>query len=51
MSAIIVTLLVVWLVLAVLGAVLEGLFWLTLIAIALLVATGIYGWTKRNVGA
>lgn len=48
MAGIIVTLLIIWLVLAVLGAVLEGLFWLTVIAIILMVATGIYGWMKRN---
>lgn len=45
---IIVTLLVIWLVLAVLGAVLEGLFWLTIVAIVLLLATGVYGWMKRQ---
>lgn len=48
MMGIIVTLLVIWLILAVLGAVLEGLFWLTVVAIVLLVATGIYGWMKRQ---
>lgn len=48
MAGIIVTLLIIWLVLAVLGAVLEGLFWLTVIAIILMVATGIYGWMKRK---
>lgn len=46
MSAIIVTLLVIWLVVAVLGAVIEGLFWLTVVGIVLLVATGVYGWAK-----
>lgn len=45
---IIVTLLVIWLILAILGAVLEGLFWLTIVAIVLLLATGIYGWMKRQ---
>lgn len=48
MMGIIVTLLVIWLVLAVLGAVLEGLFWLTIVAIVLLLATGVYGWMKRQ---
>lgn len=48
MTGIIVTLIVIWLVLAVLGAIFEGLFWLTVIAIVLLLATGIYGWVKRN---
>lgn len=44
----IVTLLVIWLVLAVLGAILEGLFWLTVVAIVLIVATGAWGWMKRK---
>lgn len=45
---IIVTLLVIWLILAVVGAVLEGLFWLTVVAIVLILATGAYGWMKRQ---
>lgn len=48
MAGIVVTLLIIWLVLAVLGAVLEGLFWLTVVAIILMVATGIYAWMKRK---
>lgn len=48
MTGIIVTLLVIWLILAILGAVLEGLFWLTIVAIVLLLATGAYGWMKRQ---
>lgn len=48
MTAIIVILLIVWLLLAILGAVLEGLFWLTVIAVILLIGTGIYGWLKRK---
>lgn len=44
----IVILLIVWLVLAVLGALLEGLFWLTVIAVVLMVATGVWGWMKRK---
>ena len=48
MGTIIVVLLIVWLVLAVLGAILEGLFWLTVVAIVLLIGTGIYGWVKRK---
>jgi hypothetical protein len=35
-------------VLAILGAVLEGLFWLTVVAVVLLIGTGIYGWLKRK---
>lgn len=48
MTAVIVILLLVWLVLAILGAVLEGLFWLTIVAIVLLIGTAIYGWLKRK---
>lgn len=44
----IVTLLVIWLVFAVLGALLEGLFWLTVVAVILMVATGVWGWMKRK---
>lgn len=44
----IVILLVVWLVLAVLGALLEGLFWLTVVGVILMVATGVWGWMKRK---
>jgi LPXTG-motif cell wall-anchored protein len=44
----IVILLVVWLVLAVLGAVLEGLFWLTVVGVVLLIGTAAYGWMKRK---
>ena len=49
LSGFIIFLLVVWLVLAILGAVLEGLFWLTVVGILLLVGTAVYGWIKRNV--
>ncbi|MGY2085912.1 hypothetical protein [Blastococcus sp. SYSU DS0539] len=41
-------LLVVWLVLAVIGAVVEGLFWLLIIGVVLFLATAAYGWMKRN---
>lgn len=45
---VIITLLVIWLIVAVLGAVLEGLFWLTVVALVLIVATGAYAWMKRQ---
>lgn len=48
MGTVIVFLLVVWLVLAILGVVLEGLFWLTVVAVALLIGTAIYGWVNRK---
>lgn len=48
MTGFLVFLLVLWLVVAVLGAVLEGLVWLTVVGLILLVATGAYGWIKRK---
>jgi len=41
-------LLVVWIVVAVLGAVLEGLFWLTVAGIVLFLATATWGWIARR---
>ena len=41
-------LLVVWLALVVIGAVVEGLFWLIIIGAVLFVATAAFGWVKRN---
>ncbi|MCZ2857616.1 hypothetical protein [Blastococcus sp. VKM Ac-2987] len=41
-------LLVIWLVLAVVGAVVEGLFWLLVVGVVLFLATAAYGWVKRN---
>ncbi len=48
MTGIIIVLLIIWLVLVVLGAVLEGLFWLTVIGIVLFLGTAAYGWVKRK---
>ena len=48
MLGFIVLLLVIWLVLAVVGAVVEGLFWLLVVGAVLFVATAAYGWVKRN---
>ncbi len=50
MVAVVVTLLLVWLALAVLGAVIEGLFWLTVVGVVLFLATGGYAAVKRRVG-
>lgn len=44
----IIILLVLWLVISVLGFVIEGFFWLAVIGIVLFVATGIFGWLKRK---
>jgi hypothetical protein len=49
MIGLIVALLVVWLVLAVLGLVVKGLFWLFVIGVILFLATGIFGWIRQRV--
>ncbi|WP_167761151.1 hypothetical protein [Geodermatophilus sp. DF01-2] len=41
-------LLVVWLAVTVIGAVLEGLFWLAVVGLLLFVATAVIGWSKRD---
>jgi hypothetical protein len=41
-------LLVLWLVITVVGAVLEGLFWLAVIGLLLFLATAAFGWAKRD---
>ena len=41
-------LLVIWLALIVIGAVVEGLFWLFVIGAVLFVATAAFGWVKRH---
>lgn len=48
---IIITLLIIWLVLSVLGFVLEGLLWLAFIGLILFVATAVWGWLKRKTNA
>ena len=48
---IIITLLIVWLILSVLGFVLEGLLWLAVIGLVLFVATAVRGWFKRKAHA
>jgi len=42
-------LLVVWLVFTVIGLVIEGLFWLFVIGLILLLGTAAWGWIKRSV--
>lgn len=42
-------LLVAWLVITVVGLVVEGLFWLFAIGLILLLGTAAWGWIKRNV--
>jgi hypothetical protein len=41
-------LLVVWLVVTVVGAVLEGLFWLAVVGLVLFALTAAIGWGKRD---
>ena len=41
-------LLVVWLVISVVGAVIEGLFWLAVVGLAFFVATAVLGLKKRD---
>ena len=48
MVGLILALLVVWLVLAVLGLVVKGLFWLFVIGLILFVGTGLWGWVRRR---
>jgi hypothetical protein len=49
MLGLIILLLVVWLVLAVLGFAVKGLFWLAIIAIILFIITAIVGFVRRRV--
>jgi hypothetical protein len=44
-------LLVIWLALVVIGAVVEGLFWLVVVGAVLFVATAAFGWVKRRTGS
>jgi len=48
---IIITLLIIWLILSVLGFVVKGLLWLAIIGLVLFVATGVWGWLKRKTRA
>lgn len=41
-------LLVVWLVISIIGAVVKGLFWLTVVGVLFFVATAVLGWSKRD---
>jgi hypothetical protein len=48
MLRIIVFLLVVWLVLAVLGFIIKGLFWLAILGLILFAVTGVVGYLRRG---
>jgi hypothetical protein len=47
----IITLLIIWLVLSILGFVVKGLVWLAVIGLVLFVATAVWGWVKRKARA
>ncbi|MFC5382656.1 hypothetical protein [Aquipuribacter nitratireducens] len=46
MKALLVVLLVLWLVVTLVGAVVEGLLWLLAIGLVLFLATAVWGWFK-----
>jgi hypothetical protein len=48
MVGLLVALLIIWAVLAVLGIVVKGLFWLFIVGLILFVATGVWGWVRRR---
>lgn len=48
MLGLIVVALIIWLVLAVLGIVIHGLFWLAVIGIVLFLVTAVFGAVKRS---
>lgn len=46
MKVLLVVLLALWLGLTLVGAIIEGLFWLVIIGIVLFIATAVWGWFK-----
>jgi hypothetical protein len=48
MIGFILTLLVIWAILAVLGLTIKGLFWLFVIGLLLFIVTGVVGWMRRS---
>jgi fatty acid desaturase len=51
MKALIIGLLVLWLVVSFLGVIIEGLFWLLVIGLVLLLVTGLFGWSRLRGGS
>ena len=47
-TGLVITLLIIWLILTVLGFAVKGLLWLAIIGLILLVATAVWGWVKRR---
>jgi hypothetical protein len=50
MKALIILLLVLWLVFSLVGALIEGLFWLLIIGVVAFIATAAFGWFKLGGG-
>ncbi|SDL15598.1 hypothetical protein SAMN05216282_13610 [Cryobacterium psychrotolerans] len=50
MFGFIIFLLVLWLVLAIIGFTIKGLFWLAIIAVVLFLATAMGAWLRRRAG-
>lgn len=48
MLALLGLLLIIWLAMIVLGVAVKGLFWLVIVGAVLFIATGAFGWTKRQ---
>ncbi len=48
MTGFIIALIVIWIVLSIVGFVVEGLFWLAVIGIVLFLATSAWGWFSRK---
>lgn len=48
MLTLVIVLLIIWLVLAILGFVIKGLFWLVIVGIILFVITALWGYIKRG---
>jgi hypothetical protein len=46
-----ITLLVIWFVLSILGLIIEGLLWLAFIGLLLFAATALWGWIKQRARA
>jgi hypothetical protein len=46
MKALLIVLLAVWLLVTLVGVLIEGLFWLVVVGLLLFVATAVWGWFK-----
>jgi uncharacterized membrane protein YccC len=48
MKKLVIGLVLAWIVLSVVGALIEGLLWLSVVALVLLAATAVYGWVTSR---